>query len=285
MGCINDIYIIIPVHNRITYTQSCLISLRNQTIRGFRVLVVDDGSTDGTAKVLSEEFPEVKVLSGDGNLWWTAATNLGVEYAMNQGANYILALNNDTVAKPDFLEKMCFWAELKPEALLGALAVDAISGEPIYGGEKINWLTAQYTPLLDEITPENRYGLHEVTHFPGRGLLIPTSVFQKIGVFDEKHLPQYAADFDFTHRAIKAGYPVYCNYDARLITYPEESEGLKLRKQKTLQNYFAHLFGMKGIANLKVFTWYAIKNCPLKYLPAFLISGFARRIFGYWLHQ
>jgi len=69
-----------------------------------------------------------------------------------------------------------------------------------------------------------------------------------------------------------------------LITYPEESEGLKLRKQKTLQNYFAHLFGMKGIANLKVFTLYAIKNCPLKYLPAFLISGYVRRIFGYWLH-
>ena len=107
------IYIIIPVHNRKEYTKNCLLSLRKQTEKNFKTVIIDDGSTDGTAEMLAKEFPEVHVIKGDGNLWWAAATNLGVKYALKNDADFILTLNNDTIASENYLEKMVYWAEKK----------------------------------------------------------------------------------------------------------------------------------------------------------------------------
>jgi len=276
------IYIVIPVFNRKEITKNCLLSLRQQTYKDFKVVVIDDGSTDGTEEMLTNEFPEVYIIKGDGNLWWTAATNLGVKYALENNADYILTLNNDTIAKEDFLGKMIYRAEKTPNALLGAFALDANTKKPVYGGEIINWKWANSKSLLDSLPKEQWYGLHEVTHFPGRGLLIPAEVFRKIGLYDEKHFPHYAADYDFTHRAIRAGYKVYCNYDAKLLIYPDASGDAENRKKKSLKNYYNHLFGIKGGANIKIFTKYTIRNCPFYYIPTFLLCGYIKRILGYW---
>jgi GT2 family glycosyltransferase len=223
-------FIIIPVHNRLFFTKSCLNALRNQTIKDFHIVVIDDVSTDGTAEMIYSEYPDVILLHGSGNLWWTGATNLGVTYALEHGADCVMTLNDDTFPPPDFIENMMFCANRQPEALIGALAVDVETGQIVYGGEIINWLSGQSISLKDILKPEEMTGLHEVTHFPGRGLLIPSKVFKRIGLYDQVHFPQYAADYDFTHRAIRAGFKVYCNYDARLFIYPDASVSVPIRK-------------------------------------------------------
>lgn len=275
------IYIIIPVHNRKEFTKNCLLSLRKQTYKDFKIVVIDDGSSDGTAEMLANEFPEVHVIKGDGNLWWTAATNLGVRYALENGTDYILTLNDDTIATPDFLEKMIYWAEKKPKALLGAFALDANTKEPVYGGEIMTWYNASSKKLLGIVPKEKQKGLHSVTHFPGRGLLIPKITFEKIGYFDVNNFPQRSADLDFTLRASRNGFPVYCNYDAKLYTYPDACGDSKYRQKKSLKNYYFHLFSIDGGGNVIEFTRFAIKNAPLKYLLFYLISGLTRRVGGY----
>ncbi len=282
---LHKIFIIIPVHNRKEFTQECLVSLQKQTEKNFEVIIVDDGSTDGTSEMIQSQFSEVILLKGDGNLWWTAATNLGVKYALNHGASYILTLNNDTIASNNFIEKMIYWAEKTPDSLLGAFAVDINSKRPVYGGEIINWWSASYKSLLNVISPDSWHGLHEVTHFPGRGLFIPSKVFEKIGLYDEINFPHYVADYDFTHKAKRAGFKIFCNYDAKLKIYPEESGGVRLRKKKSIRNYYNHLFGIKGAANLLIFTKYALANCPTYLIPSFLLVGLLKRIFGYFLHD
>ena len=231
--------------------------------------------------MIRAEFQEVTILQGDGNLWWTGAINLGVQYALDHGAEYVMTLNNDTVVSENFVEKMLVWAKLEPRALLGALAIDARSQMLIYGGEIIDWRLASYKAVLDTLRENDQIGLHEVTHFPGRGLLIPSGVFRRIGLFDGKLFPHYAADYDFTHRAIRAGYRVFCNYDAKLYVYPKASGDADLRNKKSIRNYYNHLFGIKGGGNLKIFCRYASKNCPRKYLLPFLLLGILRRVFGY----
>jgi GT2 family glycosyltransferase len=277
------LFIVIPVFNRKHYTSDCLRSLRQQSYPDFRTVVVDDGSTDGTAQMLAQEFPEVVRLEGDGNLFWTAATNMGIRFALHQGAKHILTLNNDTLASPDFLAQMMKWSQQKPEALLGALALDAESRAPIFGGSIINWKTDIATVLLRVLPAEKQVGLHKVSHFPGRGLLIPRKVFEQIGLFNQKSFPHYYADYDFTHRATRKGFEVFCNYDAKLYTFPEASGDKEIRRARTLKNFYNHLFGIRGGGNLLNFTRFTLRNCPLIYLPTFLLMGYTRRIVGYFI--
>src|ERR1044071_9943972 len=97
------IYIIIPVHNRLEATRRCLESLRNQMFTRFQILLVDDGSTDGTSEFVKENYPDVMLLTGDGNLWWTGAINLGIRYALLRGSanDAVLVINNDVEVYPD----------------------------------------------------------------------------------------------------------------------------------------------------------------------------------------
>ena len=278
-----SIYIVIPVHNRKEFTRACLYSLGQQTVSGHHIIVVDDGSTDGTKEMLAKEFPAIIVLPGNGNLFWTAAINLGIRHALTLGADFILTFNNDTVASENFVEQMRFQSRLKPHALLGALDVDIKTKRPYYGGEWFDWRWNNSRFLLNELKKEEHNGLHEVSLYPARGLLIPKSVFDTIGLFEEWKLPHYLADYDFTQMARRNGFKIYCNYDARLYTYPDEGGDHKLRKKKSLKNYFLHLFGIRGGGNLKNFTIYALRNCPKKYLLMSLLTGYARRIGGYWL--
>jgi GT2 family glycosyltransferase len=274
------LFVVIPVHNRIALTRACLEALSIQTANGFEIIVVDDGSTDGTSHMIRQEFPAVELLTGDGTLWWSGATNLGISESLARGATHILTLNDDTEPPPDFMEHLFDSAALLPDALVGAYAIDALTGRPVYSGERIRWATASFRGLLHKETASR---LVETTHAPGRGLLIPSAVIRRIGLFDAAHFPQLAADYDFTHRAKRAGYHIYCDRSLVLRIHPESSGDASYRRHKAWRNYRRHLFDIKGGGNLRVFFWYAVRNCPKPLLPLALTVGFARRVGGYLL--
>ena len=62
---------VMPVHNNVERTLDCLECLTRQTYKRLRILIIDDGSTDGTAAEVRARYPDVEVLSGNGSLWWT----------------------------------------------------------------------------------------------------------------------------------------------------------------------------------------------------------------------
>ncbi len=278
------IWIIIPVFNRKHFTRECLLSLRGQTNQDYKAVVVDDGSTDGTADMVRDEFPEVILLDGGGDLFWAAAVNLGIQYALDQGATQVMTLNNDTLPVADFLEKTVLRSRQKPDAVIGALEIDAHTKHIIYGGERINWVLATTKHLLAGVPESQRTGLHAVSWLPGRGLLIPKAVFDKIGLFDAARFPHYYADVDFTHTALRNGFENHINYDAKLMTYPEESGDRQNKVQKSFRKYYNHLFSIKGGGNLKDFTRFTLKNCPPYFVPSYLLIGYLRRMGGYFIH-
>ncbi|MBC5992531.1 glycosyltransferase family 2 protein [Pontibacter cellulosilyticus] len=279
------IYIVIPVLNRWSFTQACLKSLQRQTFSQFQVIVIDHGSSDGTCELIAAQFPEVTVLTGNDQMWWAAATNVGIRHAIRNSATYVLTLNNDTVAQPDYIERLIETTKVAPKlSLIGSTAVDYNTGKVLYRGELINWLTETSRKLVNsEHIPES--GLFELTHFPGRGLLIPIEVFNTVGLFDEVHFPHYMSDYEFTLRARKEGFKIFCACAAFLSIYPEASGANQLINRKTIKNYYYHLFGMKGGANLPLFYRYAFRHCPLYALPSFLLLGTTRRLLGYWLRK
>ena len=245
---------------------------------------MDDGSTDGTDRMLADEFPEVEVVTGDGNLFWTAAVNRGITRALALGATRVMTLNNDVVVDPRFVEQMLLDAGPLPQRRAGRPGAGRGHRRAGLRGRTAE-LPHQYPPRpAGRAARDRRHGLHEVTYLPGRGLLIPKAVIDKVGLFDEKRLPHYLADFDYTSVARRAGFPNYCNYDARLSTYPEESGQTITRKGRSLKGYYQHLFSIRGGGNLVNFTHFALKNCPAPYLPYFLLNGYVRRLVGYFLH-
>src|SRR6516164_5363299 len=96
MAVYPKVALVVPVHNKIALTIRFLESLRAVSYPKYSVIVVDDGSQDGTSRIVELRFPEVIVLKGHGNLWWSGATNLGVRYALKHGYDYVLTINNDS---------------------------------------------------------------------------------------------------------------------------------------------------------------------------------------------
>src|SRR6478736_2966001 len=150
--------IVIPVHNRKKFTRDCLLSLQNQTLPADYIIVVNDGSTDGTSEMIEQEFPGVIILNGNGKLFWTAAINMGVRLALHMEADHVMTLNNDTIASKDFIERMVTSATQKPRAILGALDVDWLSKRPYYGGEIFNWRSGSSKYLLNLLKKEDQKG-------------------------------------------------------------------------------------------------------------------------------
>lgn len=278
-----SIAVILPVHSRKEATLACLNSLSQQSVSGFKVVVVDSGSTDHTADAVEAAYPGV-VLLRHGNLWWSGAANKGVERALADGARYILTINDDLAFPNDYLQAMIRAAEQHPRAVMGSYAFHFYNRNPIYCGEQMNWLTARSRSLLDVVPPEERHGLLPVSYFSARGLWLPAEVFARIGLFDAKHMPHYAADHEFTARAAAAGFELYVNCDAVIFNREDPNDPHGTRKairRYSWKNFLKHLFGIQGRGNIKAFVIFAVRHCPRRYLPLFLPLGIARRVVGY----
>jgi len=117
------IEIVTPVYNRRDITLQCLRSLSKIDNAGLliHVVIVDDGSTDGTEEAIRKQFPEVEVLKGDGTLHYTAGTNLGIQAALKKQPDYILAINNDSIFERDFLQRLVACAEENRRTVVGPL--------------------------------------------------------------------------------------------------------------------------------------------------------------------
>lgn len=275
------LFIVTPVFNRKDFTYSFLQSLKKQTYDDFKVIIVDDGSTDSTSDMIVENFPEVILLREPGDLWWSEATNIGVKHAIKLGASKIMTMNNDTLLDSNLIQDLLDYSLQHPNSLLMPIGLHHETEVLIDGGWNINWKTAQYRNMLDLVN-SSEHKFHHVNVAPGRCLLIPVKVFEEIGFFDALNFPQAVADFDFTARACNKGFNILVCHGARIKIYPLDSGSVDIIINKSLKNYFLHLFGKKGLGNLKWFIMFSIKNAPRRYLLTFLIFGIIRRVVNYF---
>jgi GT2 family glycosyltransferase len=224
------IHVCIPVHNRKAYTRACLESVRRQTYRRWRVVVCDDGSTDGSAALIRRSFPEVDLVKGDGSLWWAGAMNAAVGRVLETAGNgdYVYSLNNDTELFPDTLANLAVSARRFPAAIIGTVNLffdDPGRIEPSAFIETRRW------PLAGTVRRLNGWGeplngrtaVVEADSLNGKGALIPVSAFRTVGLYRSDLLPQYHADTEFTVRARRAGFGVRLDYGSRLKSHRHAS--------------------------------------------------------------
>jgi GT2 family glycosyltransferase len=248
--------------------------------------VCDDGSSDGTSEHLSDQYPEVMVIKGDGNLWWTGATNACVKYILSKADrdDYIVTLNNDLELSVDYLEKMAEALASRPQIIQTSASYDICKPTTLVDpGQRIDWLRGKEYRLNPN--DHNYSGLAEVTHAPGRGTVFPVPVFHQIGLYDFDSFPHYAADNDFTLRARRLGYRIFINYDSKLYSHISETGSIKYSRHRSFSSVFDYLTNIKSPACLKYRWRFAIKNCPRLFLPSFIIIDTARVIGSYLIHN
>lgn len=200
--------IITPVFNGIDHTVEYLRSLAGVTYPNFEVIIVDDGSTDGSAEVIAEQFPHVRILHGDGNLWWAGGTNLGIRDALLRGTDFILTMNNDVKVAPDLLDNLLKCAEDHPGAIVGGKIYFMDDPERVWSaGGRLSWITGKTLVQVGHGEKDRDTFCHRepMDFLTGMNVLIPAGVFSRIGFYDDIHFPQYHADSEFTLRARKAG--------------------------------------------------------------------------------
>lgn len=272
----STIFIVIPVYNRRDDTLKCLECLRRQTFKAWKVIVVDDGSNDGLAPAVRSNFPEAVLLEGDGNLWWSGATNLGVEWAQRQAGpqDYVLTLNNDLTVRPDYLDQLMSASnQLGRKALIGSVSVSSSNHSQIlYQGNRRNWWLGTTRPAVQKV--QGGLVFFETDGLPGRGTLIPIEAFASVGNFDAKNFPQYFADVDFSLRCRQKGYRLIVARDAVVISDAEKTGlGSKFTYDRmTWRDAVRSLWSIRSAKHLGKRWRFALRHCPPLKLPVHLFA-------------
>lgn len=250
--------IIIPIHNRLEVTKTGLNSL-TKSLDGndenpfnihYEIVIVDDGSTDGSAQWISENYPSTHLVTGDGSLWWTGCVNRGVQYAVyTLDADYVLLWNDDVITDKEYFTILSdFLVQKHPiNYILGSRVCYESDKDRIWsvGGYFSKWTGEKFTIRNVKETK----GILDCHWQPGMGTLVPKYIMLEKGIWwDEKRYPQYYGDSDFTLKCLEKGIQIKTNLE--LVIY-NRTEYTGDRDNATFIDFVVSLFSIRSFYEIK----------------------------------
>lgn len=193
-------------------TNDCLASLQGLEYDDFKVIVLDNGSTDGSVDCIRERFPEVEIMELGANHGFAKGSNAGIRVALERGAEYVWLLNNDTTVDPKALRALVERAESDPSIGAVGSAIYYMS-EPerlqAWGGGYVNfWLGRPrrfFSPVADE----------KIQFLMGASLLLRRSALESVGLLDEEFF-LYWEDAEYCFRMRRAGWRLAVAGDSKV---------------------------------------------------------------------
>ena len=281
--------IVFPVFNGLSYTKQCLksldllINVQKENKLDISIVIVDDGSSDGSYEWIQKNYPAVYLLKGNGELWWSGGINVAVDYAINKlETDYILWWNNDIISDEDYFTNLTeILKNNDKKILIGSKIYLSQNKDIVWSmGGIFNPMTG-YKNMIGSARPDN-YNFDEPIEcdwLTGMGTVTHASVYEDIGMLDEKNFPQYHGDSDFTFRAKTNGY--------KLMVYPElriynDTNNSGLIHDDNFSNFFKSLFSIRSSYNIvKECKFYRLHTKSARaYYP--LISKYSKYIIGFF---
>lgn len=199
----------IACHNRRDLTLACLAALHEQVLpAGMRVSVVlvDDGSSDGTAEAVASRYPDTKIIAADGTLYWAGAMIVAERRALQLGADFVLWLNDDVILFPSALAELLDTSLAADAGIAVACLSDPDTGRASYGGQQTisKWHPLRLHVLAANGTPQN------CDTFQGNAVLVPAAICRRLqGIDPTFDGVQGMADTDYGFRAARLGIPIF----------------------------------------------------------------------------
>lgn len=244
------VYVLIPVFNRLSYTRSIINALRQQEGVDVQIVIVDDGSTDGTGEFLAVQ-EDVMVLKGNGDLWWGGAIHLALKtiHPLLRSSDFFAFMNNDTTVDGNFLSTLVATSLANGRVAVGSVVCAGTPPHELLSIGPISDLRSMLIwDLLRDIPESECHKLRETyeVHFlSGRGTLYPGETLDRIGYMRPQLLPHYYADYEFAHRLWRNGFRLFVS--TRAITYTAEELG---NQPKLTTSLWMRKFGKGSQENL-----------------------------------
>ena len=267
----HKIYIILPVHNRKEITRCFIECLLSQTYQNYHLILVDDGSIDGTEEMVRSQVRSLTVIKGQGNWWWAGSLQQGVNWLKNNnvnGSDLVLMINDDVTFTSDFLTKAVEVLSRQQKSLIIAQAEGIKTGRLVNTGVKANLklLSFQQAP-----SPE------EINCLPTRGLFMRISDLKEIGNFYPKILPHYLSDYEFTIRAFKKGFKLTTSPNLQMY-FNEETTGYINFEKLDFKAFLSKYFSNKSKANPLHWSSFVILACPKFWVTINLVIIWKRSV-------
>lgn len=286
------IEIVTPVHNRRDLTIQCLRSIARLNTEGLDVhtIIVDDGSSDGTSEAIREEFPHVEVIRGDGNLWFTEGTNVGMKRALERDPDYILTINDDQVFDSDALRYMVEAAEEHERSIVGSLLLlwdtphRLFQVAPVWSTMMGGW-RHWYRQTVWTI-PKRPWTVDLIV---GNCVLFPIEAVRENGLMNSRRYPNFG-DAEYTPRLRKRGWRLVIEPRARVFCQPNDIPA-KVRKMtvgEKLKALFLDLGNVHNIRRRFYANWDGAPNRlhgVIAFIMFFIRLAAGRNIEGAWASE
>lgn len=208
IGYESILWIIVPVFDRHEISVKFIRQILRQNFGEFRIVVIDHGTRP--LDICGVDDSRIVVLRRSPNLWWTGAVNEGVKYVIAESKcdqDLVLIINDDVQFEHTYLQSLVRIAIDHPKMIIGSMCVYSDTGVIKNAGLSLHRLRARFVSHHAGRPPsEVSEPLLSTDVLPGRGMLVPLTVFARIGLFDQEHLPHYGADNEFSWRAKKQGF-------------------------------------------------------------------------------
>lgn len=196
------VFIVVLNYNGQDCLKRCLSSVFKTDYENFEVIVVDNGSVDGSLEMARQHFSRAIFIKNEVNLGFASGVNVGIRFALERMADYVVLLNYDTVVDANFLTKLIEAGQTKPKVgILSPLIFTGQNKEVWFAGGKIVWpkMRTKHFFSVSQNTP------YVTSFISGCAMTIKAEVFEKVGLFDEDYF-LYWEDADFSFRARKKGF-------------------------------------------------------------------------------
>lgn len=287
------VYIITAVHNPGKSIDGFLQCCVSQTYSPIKIVVVDDGSTDGTSDFIQSHYPEIILLRGNGKLWWGKSMYMATEKVLKIGNDddYILYINDDCMFSTDYIKGMI--DKSNHSDVIGSFGISLENKSSIIDGPSVfNWEAARLLPKYKNRTlsaiPRGKKIFSDT--LTTRGTLYPLQAIQAVGNFDYKTFPHHTADIDMSLRVKEKDYNLV--YYSDIFLYLDDNRtGIIFRtdtltKPQRFKYLFNLFFSKKSAYSLFHRVAFIRRHIPSKYHRRFykkLISEFILYSSNYWM--